>query len=160
MLEYDPCSSHRNISPHLQAAPRAAVVMYISSASSSHFIFLRALLPQGAKLPALMCQSSCAINRPTLEKLQSLSCLARSTGIYPWYSLVNHKTSTRKQSFSTVERQRAIFSELNVQPTRISPLWLCYLRNMWHGRCFLVHWGCVHSNLIEGRQYLRPILDI
>lgn len=48
------------------APPRAAVLMYFSSASSSHFISLRALLPQGAKLPALMCQSSAAINRPNV----------------------------------------------------------------------------------------------
>lgn len=77
MLKHDPYLQPAQRS----AALRAAVLVYISSASPSHFIFLRALLPQEAKLPALMCQSSCAINRPMLETLQSLSCLAHSTGI-------------------------------------------------------------------------------
>lgn len=127
----------RNISPYLQpaqrsAALRAAVLVYISSASPSHFIFLRALLPQEAKLPALICQSSCAINRPVLETLQSLSCLAHSTGIQPWYSPENHRTSTRRQSFSTVEDQSVIFSEQTLQPRRISQIWLCFLRNQRH----------------------------
>lgn len=89
-------------------------------------------------------KSSCAINRPTLEKLQSLSCLARSTGIYPQYSPENHKTSTRKQSFSTVEHQSVTSNEQTVQPGRTSPLWLCFRRNLWcllcTGGVFTVTW--------------------
>lgn len=39
------------------------------------FIFLRARLPRGPDFLLWWCQSSCLINRATLEKLQPLSCL-------------------------------------------------------------------------------------
>lgn len=136
----------------------AAVSMYISSASSSHFILLRALLPQGAKLPALMCQSSRVINRPTLEKLQSLSCLARCTGIISAiYLLTGESQDIHKKAVlfhSGTSEGHIQWADCPAEKNQ-STLALLYEKPV-----FVAHWGCVHCKLHEGRPYLRPILDI